>query len=248
MVTETHFKDIPNDIVVIIPTYNESKNISTLLDKLSMYEDWDILIVDDNSPDGTSKIVEENYVRNLKNIHLLKRDQKLGLGSAYRDGFKWALKKNYKHFIEMDGDFSHTIDDLINMLEFKDKYDLIIGSRYVEGGKTEGWSKSRKILSVVANYVAKLLLGIKVNDMTSGFRIYSRGCLEDINYYDTKSNGYAFQIEMTLLTSMNKKLIKEVPITFHERNLGDSKMSKDIILEAVKFLIFAKFKKIKNDK
>ena len=249
MVAKTHIKDIPNDIVVIIPTYNESTNISTLLDKLSMaYEVFDILIVDDNSPDGTSKIVEENYVRNLKTIHLIKRDQKLGLGSAYRDGFKWALKKNYQHFVEMDGDFSHTFDDLMHMLTFKDKYDLIIGSRYIEGGKTEGWSKSRKLLSVVANFAAKLLLGIKVNDMTSGFRIYSRDCLEDINYYDTKSNGYAFQIEMTLLACMNKKSIKEVPITFYERDLGESKMSKDIVLEAVKFLIFTKFKKIKNDK
>ena len=249
MVAKTHIKDIPNDIVVIIPTYNESTNISTLLDKLSMaHEVFDILIVDDNSPDGTSKIVEENYVRNLKTIHLIKRDQKLGLGSAYRDGFKWALKKNYQHFVEMDGDFSHTFDDLIHMLTFKDKYDLIIGSRYIEGGKTEGWSKSRKLLSVVANFAAKLLLGIKVNDMTSGFRIYSRDCLEDINYYDTKSNGYAFQIEMTLLACMNKKSIKEVPITFYERDLGESKMSKDIVLEAVKFLIFTKFKKIKNDK
>ena len=249
MVTKTHTKNIPNDIVVIIPTYNESTNISTLLDKLSMaHEVFDILIVDDNSPDGTSKIVEENYVRNLKTIHLLKRDQKLGLGSAYRDGFKWALKKKYQHFVEMDGDFSHTFDDLMHMLTFKDKYDLIIGSRYIKGGKTEGWSKSRKLLSVVANLVARLLLGIKVNDMTSGFRIYSRDCLEDINYYDTKSNGYAFQIEMTLLACMNKKLIKEVPITFYERDLGESKMSKDIVLEAVKFLIFTKFKKIKNVK
>ena len=248
MVTNTHIKDISNNIVVIIPTYNESTNISTLLDKLSMaHEVFDILIVDDNSPDGTSKIVE-NYVRNLKTIHLLKRDQKLGLGSAYRDGFKWALKKKYQHFVEMDGDFSHTFDDLMHMLTFKDKYDLIIGSRYIEGGKTEGWSRSRKLLSVVANFVAKLILGIKVNDMTSGFRIYSRDCLEDINYYDTKSNGYAFQIEMTLLACMNKKLIKEVPITFYERDLGESKMSKDIVLEAVKFLIFTKFKKTKNDK
>ena len=249
MVTNTHIKDISNNIVVIIPTYNESTNISTLLDKLSMaHEVFDILIVDDNSPDGTSKIVEDNYVRNLKTIHLLKRDQKLGLGSAYRDGFKWALKKKYQHFVEMDGDFSHTFDDLMHMLTFKDKYDLIIGSRYIKGGKTEGWSKSRKLLSVVANLVAKLLLGLKVNDMTSGFRIYSRDCLEDINYYDTKSNGYAFQIEMTLLACMNKKSIKEVPITFYERDLGESKMSKDIVLEAVKFLIFTKFKKIKNVK
>ncbi len=237
--------DNSNKVVVIIPTYNEAKNISTLLDLLRNLN-LDILIIDDNSPDGTSEIVEE-FAANNKNINLIKREHKLGLGSAYRDGFKWGLERKYQHFVEMDGDFSHTILDLNNMVKLKDKYDLIIGSRYVEGGKTEGWSINRKLLSVVANTVAKIFLGIKVNDMTSGFRIYSRQCLEDINYFDTKSNGYAFQIEMTLLSYINEKSIKEVPITFYERNLGDSKMSKAIVLEAVKFLIFALFKKNKND-
>tara|TARA_B100000073_G_C23657237_1_gene543013 strand:+ start:23 stop:736 length:714 start_codon:yes stop_codon:yes gene_type:complete len=236
--------DIANNIVVIIPTYNESKNISILLDLLSNLK-IDILIVDDNSPDGTGKIVK-NFSDNHKNINLLERPEKLGLGSAYRDGFKWAIERDYKHCIEMDGDFSHTILDLQNMIKFKDDFDLVIGSRYIEGGKTEGWSNGRKLLSMTANNIAKIFLGIKVNDMTSGFRIYSKECLDDINYFNTTSNGYAFQIEMTYLSSLKNKTIKEVPITFYERNLGESKMSKAIVLEAIKFLIFSKFKRDKK--
>ena len=236
--------DIANNIVVIIPTYNESKNISILLDLLSNLK-IDILIVDDNSPDGTGKIVQK-FSDNHKNINLLERPEKLGLGSAYRDGFKWATERDYKHCIEMDGDFSHTILDLQNMIKFKDDFDLVIGSRYIEGGKTEGWSNGRKLLSMTANNIAKIFLGIKVNDMTSGFRIYSKECLDDINYFNTTSNGYAFQIEMTYLSSLKNKTIKEVPITFYERNLGESKMSKAIVLEAIKFLIFSKFKRDKK--
>jgi len=236
--------DIANNIVVIIPTYNESKNISILLDLLSNLK-IDILIVDDNSPDGTGKIVK-NFSDNHKNINLLERPEKLGLGSAYRDGFKWAIERDYKHCIEMDGDFSHTILDLQNMIKFKDDFDLVIGSRYIEGGKTEGWSNGRKLLSMTANNIAKIFLGIKVNDMTSGFRIYSKECLDDINYFNTTSNGYAFQIEMTYLSYLKNKTIKEVPITFYERNLGESKMSKAIVLEAIKFLIFSKFKRDKK--
>ena len=236
--------DNSNKVVVIIPTYNESKNISILLDLLSNLK-IDILIVDDNSPDGTGKIVQK-FSDNHKNINLLERPEKLGLGSAYRDGFKWAIERDYKHCIEMDGDFSHTILDLQNMIKFKDDFDLVIGSRYIEGGKTEGWSNGRKLLSMTANNIAKIFLGIKVNDMTSGFRIYSKECLDDINYFNTTSNGYAFQIEMTYLSSLKNKTIKEVPITFYERNLGESKMSKAIVLEAIKFLIFSKFKRDKK--
>ena len=230
--------------VVIIPTYNESKNISILLDLLINLS-IDILIVDDNSPDGTGKIVED-YSASHKSINLIKRPDKLGLGSAYRDGFKWSIEQGYKYCIEMDGDFSHTILDLQNMVKYKDKYDLIIGSRYIEGGKTKGWSNSRKLLSITANNIAKILLGTKVNDMTSGFRIYSKECLEDINYFSTTSNGYSFQIEMTYLSYLKNKSIKEIPITFHERNLGDSKMSKAIVFEAIKYLIFSRFKRDKK--
>ena len=236
--------DIENNVVVIIPTYNESKNISILLDLLVNLS-IDILIVDDNSPDGTARIVQ-NFSANHKSINLIERPKKLGLGSAYRDGFKWALEQGYKHCIEMYGDFSHTIVDLQNLIKFKDEFDLVIGSRYIKGGKTEGWSNGRKLLSITANKVAKILLGTKVNDMTSGFRIYSKECLEDINYFSTTSNGYSFQIEMTYLSYLKNKSIKEIPITFHERNLGDSKMSKAIVFEAIKYLIFSRFKRDKK--
>ena len=226
--------DFKRETLVIVPTYNESKNVGNLLN-LFVDSNFDILIIDDNSPDGTAEIVKEYLVNNLS-INLIQRSSKLGLGSAYRDGFIWALKRDYKYIVEMDADFSHSFSDLQNMATFKDRYDLVIGSRYVPGGKTEGWSKGRKLLSTIANNVAKRLLSIDVNDITSGFRIYSRDCLETLNFNDTLTNGYAFQIEMTYLSSINRKSIKEVPIIFYERNLGDSKMSKAIVFEAIKFL------------
>ena len=226
--------DLKRETLVIVPTYNESKNVSNLLN-LFVESSFDVLIVDDNSPDGTSEIVK-NYILEYSNINLLERSGKLGLGSAYRDGFNWALERGYKSIVEMDADFSHSYSDLRNLHTYKKDYDLIIGSRYVSGGRTEGWSTGRKLLSITANNLAKIFLNIKVNDMTSGFRIYSRECLESINYQNTKSNGYAFQIEMTLLVSNNNKSIKEIPITFYERSLGDSKMSKAIVYEAIKFL------------
>ena len=233
--------DLKRETLVIVPTYNESKNVSNLLN-LFVESSFDVLIVDDNSPDRTSEIVK-NYILEYSNINLLERSGKLGLGSAYRDGFNWALERRYKSIVEMDADFSHSFSDLSNLDNCKKDYDLVIGSRYVSGGKTEGWSRSRKLLSTTANKIAKTLLKIKVNDMTSGFRIYSRECLESINYQNTKSNGYAFQIEMTLLVSNNNRSIKEIPITFYERSMGDSKMSKAIVFEAVKFLLTNMFNK-----
>ncbi len=231
--------DLNNDTLVLVPTYNESKNVENFLN-LFLGTNFDVLIIDDNSPDGTGEIVKR-YLKTNSNLHLLERQEKLGLGSAYRDGFMWALKKDYISFVEMDADFSHSFSDLQQLVTYKDKFDLVIGSRYITGGMTKGWSKARKLLSVTANRVARLLLGLEVNDMTSGFRIYSRNCLESINFYDTKSNGYAFQIEMTYLTSKSNKSIKEVPITFYERSLGDSKMSKIIVYEAIKYLILSAF-------
>jgi dolichol-phosphate mannosyltransferase len=231
--------DLTNDTLVLVPTYNESKNVEDFLN-LFIGTKYDVLIIDDNSPDSTGEIVKK-FSKTNSNIHLLERPEKLGLGSAYRDGFKWALKKDYISFVEMDADFSHSFSDLQQLVTYKDKFDLVIGSRYITGGMTKGWSRARKSLSVTANIVARTLLGLEVNDMTSGFRIYSRNCLEDINFYETKSNGYAFQIEMTFLTSKSNKSIKEVPITFYERSLGDSKMSKVIVYEAIKYLILSAF-------
>ena len=233
-----------NQTIVIIPTYNESENISTLLDKLSVL-DVDVLIVDDSSPDNTAEVVKKSNLYNSK-VFLICRKEKLGLGSAYRDGFNWALSKKYKHIVEMDADFSHTINDLSNLLKNKDKNDVVIGSRYVEGGSVKGWSWYRHALSFLANKYSKFVTYCNVNDMTSGFRVYSDHALESIDFRNTKSNGYAFQIEMTVLCEMKKLQIKEVPITFYERRVGKSKMSSSIVLEAFpKVLIFG-LKRIRN--
>ena len=226
-----------NHTLVIIPTYNESENISTLLDQLTVL-DVDVLIVDDNSPDNTAEFVKKTNLYNSK-VFLIIREKKLGLGSAYRDGFVWALSKEYKYVVEMDADFSHTVSDLSKLLKNKDNNDLVIGSRYVDGGAVEGWNKYRYILSFLANKYSKFFTFCKVNDMTSGFRIYSDYALKSVDFQKTKSNGYAFQIEMTVLCVIKKLQIKEVPITFYERRDGKSKMTSSIVLEAFpKVLIF----------
>ena len=221
--------------VVIIPTYNESKNISILLDLLINLS-IDILIVDDNSPDGTGDLVQK-LSENLSQVNLLKRSGKLGLGSAYRDGFKWGLNEGYEYLIEMDADFSHSFSDLNNILQNSKNFDVVIGSRYIPGGGSNGWDFKRKLLSSYANKLSKVLLRSKINDMTSGFRSYSSEALNEINYFSTKSDGYSFQIEMTIRSIEKKLSIKEVPIIFTERSLGNSKMSKKIAYEAFLFLL-----------
>ena len=217
--------------IVVIPTYNEKSNISELIKEINLLN-LDVLVVDDNSEDGTSKIVE-NLPSFKVNLFLIKRPQKLGLGSAYRDGFTWSIKNGYKHIIEMDADLSHSVNDLKKMLNFKETHGLVIGSRYVTGGKILGWSKKRYWLSVIANKFSKFLTFSYINDMTSGFRIYSLDSLKKINYLKTKSNGYAFQIEMTIKALNSEISIIEVPICFNERKAGKSKMSYLIIFEAM---------------
>ena len=217
--------------LLIIPTYNERENIKNFLIEASNYFD-DILVVDDNSPDNTGSIVSK-LQNQLPNIHLLSRDKKLGLGSAYREGFSWGLKRSYSTFIQMDADYSHRFEDLANIFKHIDKYEAIIGSRYIEGGNTRGWSYSRKKLSKFANIYAKIFTRSDVNDMTSGFRIYSRNALGKISYNTTLSDGYSFQIEMTVRCERENLAIKEVPITFFERREGKSKMNKKIVFEAI---------------
>tara|TARA_S200000501_G_scaffold326956_1_gene325887 strand:- start:2409 stop:3119 length:711 start_codon:yes stop_codon:yes gene_type:complete len=221
--------------VVIIPTFNESENISKIVENLSVLE-MDILIVDDNSPDKTFEIVENLKLKNNR-ISLIKRSKKLGLGSAYRDGFKHCLEMNYTHFIQMDADFSHRIEDLNKMLVFSNNYDLVIGSRYIEGGSSEGWSKRRKSLSRFANKYAKFITGCKIEDMTSGFRIYSKKALQKMKFEETTSDGYGFQIEMSARAYKKKLNFIEVPIIFNERREGESKMDLKIIIEAL-FIVF----------
>lgn len=231
-----------NQTVVIIPTYNESENILSLLNELTVL-DVDVVVIDDNSPDNTSKIVKNSRFYNTK-VYLISREEKLGLGSAYRDGFAWALAKEYKYIVEMDADFSHSIHDLSKLLQKKENTDLIIGSRYVEGGAVEGWNRFRHTLSFFANRYAKFFTFCNVNDMTSGFRIYSDYALKSIDFHNTKSNGYAFQIEMTVLCVIKKLKIKEIPITFYERRNGKSKMSIRIVFEAIPKVFLLGLKRI----
>ena len=224
-----------NSHLVVIPTYNEIDNIEDFVNQIIKFN-VDILIVDDNSPDGTGDLVQK-LSENLSQVNLLKRSGKLGLGSAYRDGFKWGLNEGYKYLIEMDADFSHSFSDLNNILQNSKNFDVVIGSRYIPGGGSNGWDFKRKLLSSYANKLSKVLLRSKINDMTSGFRSYSSEALNEINYFSTKSDGYSFQIEMTIRSIEKKLSIKEVPIIFTERSLGNSKMSKKIVYEAILFLL-----------
>ena len=221
--------------LVIIPTYNEIDNIEEFIIQISNF-DISVLIVDDNSPDGTGKVVDDITKINKK-INLMKRNQKLGLGSAYRDGFKWGLDKGYRYLLEMDADFSHRFEDLVKILEASSSADMIIGSRYIEEGGSIGWDTRRKMLSSFANKLSKFLLKTKINDMTSGFRCYSNKALSEINFATTKSDGYAFQVEMSARAVQKQLSIKEVPIIFNERRLGNSKMSKKIVYEAFLYLV-----------
>ena len=224
-----------NSHLVVIPTYNEIDNIEDFVNQIIKIN-VDILIVDDNSPDGTGDLVQK-LSENLSQVNLLKRSGKLGLGSAYRDGFKWGLNEGYKYLIEMDADFSHSFSDLNSILQNSKNFDVVIGSRYIPGGGSNGWDFKRKLLSSYANKLSKVLLRSKINDMTSGFRSYSSEALNEINYFSTKSDGYSFQIEMTIRSIEKKLSIKEVPIIFTERSLGNSKMSKKIVYEAFLFLL-----------
>lgn len=222
------------NVLVITPTYNEAKNIEKFIENIQKLN-LDLLIIDDNSPDGTADIVKK-FSSNFNSINLIVRDKKLGLGSAYRKGFKWAEENNYKYVVEMDADFSHQFSDLQNLLDQRRPNRLVIGSRYIPGGKTEGWSLYRKSLSKYANLFSRILKQTDIKDMTSGFRVYSINALENSNYSQSKSDGYAFQIEMALKCINSGVEVIEVPITFVERELGTSKMNYQIIIEAIKYL------------
>jgi dolichol-phosphate mannosyltransferase len=194
-----------------------------------------ILVVDDGSPDKTADAIRE-LQQEFPTLHLLERKTKLGLGSAYRLGFTWGLDQGYEELIEMDADLSHRVRDLKKVIDAKElqpNTDLVIGSRWVPGGKTENWSKSRELLSRAANLYVRAMLGLGVKDSTAGFRIYSSSILKKLNLEAIKSEGYSFQIEMTRAVYKLGGKIIEVPITFRERENGVSKMSKKIVGEAI---------------
>ena len=222
--------------LVIIPTYNELANAPILIDRIFKHiPGAHILIIDDGSPDKTGEKIKEMQKR-YSGLFLLERASKSGLGSAYRTGFAWGLERGYKELIEMDADLSHRVRDLKKMIdakELKPNTDLVIGSRWMPGGRTENWSKSRELLSRAANLYVRAMLGMGVKDSTAGFRIYSSSILKKLNLEAIKSEGYSFQIEMTRAVYKLGGKIIEVPITFRERENGVSKMSKNIVREAM---------------
>lgn len=216
-----------------MPTYNESGNIETAVSKLFVSNpNVDLLIVDDSSPDGTGKIADA-LAQKDKRISVLHRKGKDGLGAAYIAGFTWAFGKNYEFLVEMDADGSHRAQDLPLLLEAAKNNDLVIGSRYVRGGKTENWPLHRQILSRGGNRYARLMLGGKLNDMTAGFRVFRTSFLKSLDLTTINARGYSFQIEMAYRTLRAGGRASEVPITFVEREIGDSKMSSDIVREAL---------------
>ena len=222
--------------LIIVPTYNELANAPLLIRRIFKHiPNSDVLVVDDGSPDKTSDAIRE-LQQEFPTLHLLERKTKLGLGSAYRLGFAWGLEQGYEELIEMDADLSHRVRDLKKMIEAKalqPNTDLVIGSRWIPGGKTENWSKSRELLSRAANLYVRAMLGLGVKDSTAGFRIYSAAILRRLDFQSIKSEGYSFQIEMTRAVHKLGGKIIEVPITFRERENGVSKMSKNIVREAM---------------
>ena len=223
--------------LIIVPTYNELANAPILIERIFKHiPDAHILIIDDDSPDKTGEKIKELQSKHLSSLFLLERASKSGLGSAYRTGFAWGLERGYEELIEMDADLSHRVRDLKKMIEAKElqpNTDLVIGSRWVPGGRTENWSKSRELLSRAANLYVRAMLGMGVKDSTAGFRIYSSSILKRLNFEAIKSEGYSFQIEMTRAVYKLGGKIIEVPITFRERKNGVSKMSKSIVREAM---------------
>lgn len=219
--------------LIIVPTYNELDNVQKLIpDVLSRYKNVDILIVDDNSPDGTGDYVD-GLSQTMQGVRLLRRPAKMGLGTAYIDGFKYALKEDYSYIFEMDADFSHDPKEIKNFLKaIKDK-DLVLGSRYISGVNVVNWPMSRLLLSYFANVYTRVITGLPVRDATGGFKCFRKEVLAAINFDNIKSNGYAFQIEMTFKAWKKGFRIGEIPITFVDRVIGKSKMSKKIVREAI---------------
>jgi dolichol-phosphate mannosyltransferase len=225
------------NVLVVLPTYNEQLNVERMLREIRRnLPDAAILVVDDGSPDGTAGIVR-GLASEIGSLEVLERAAKSGLGSAYRDGFKWGIERGYDAFVEIDADFSHDPAALPSLLAAATAgADVVIGSRYVAGGHIPDWSWHRKLLSWGGNKYASLMLGLGVHDSTAGFRVYRAALLERIDYRSVEADGYGFQIEMTYRSRRAGATITEVPISFVDRALGESKMSSSIIVEALRLV------------
>jgi dolichol-phosphate mannosyltransferase len=221
--------------LVIIPTYKEKDNIETIIKAISSLDSsFDILIIDDNSPDGTADIVKR-LQSDFKNLHIIERPGKMGLGTAYIAGFKWALEKGYSYVFEMDADFSHDPRDLVRLLKacYEDGADVAIGSRYISGVNVVNWPLTRVLMSYCASIYVRLVTGMKIMDTTAGFKCYRKEVLENIKPEHIRSKGYGFQIEMKFIAWKLGYKIVEIPIIFTDRKLGSSKMTGGIFSEAL---------------
>ena len=219
--------------IVISPTFNERKNIKIFIDSVLIDNpDFDLLIVDDNSPDGTSEKVRE-LQSEFENLYLEVREKKLGLGTAYIYGFKWALNRKYDRIVQMDADLSHNPKDLAMMVKKLDDNDLVIGSRYIKGISVVNWPLRRLMLSYGANTYSRMITGMPIMDGTGGFKAWKSEVLQDIDLDSVRSQGYSFQIEMNFRAWIKGYKLKELPIIFSDRTIGQSKMSKKIVYEAI---------------
>ncbi len=224
---------MPGKSLIIIPTYDEIDNISRLIpDLLERYENLDVLVVDDNSPDGSGDYVEGLSKQNPR-IKIIRREGKKGLGTAYIAGFKYAIAHDYDYIFEMDADYSHDPKEIKNFLEAAKQYDLVLGSRYVKGVNVINWPMRRLLLSYFANKYTRFITGMPIQDATGGFKCFRRNVLESISLDQIVSNGYAFQIEMTFKAWKKGFKVGEIPIVFVDRMKGTSKMSKKIVREAI---------------
>ncbi|MFC0262797.1 polyprenol monophosphomannose synthase [Fontibacter flavus] len=233
------------DKLVIIPTYNELENIQEIILKVMGLEgDFDLLIIDDNSPDGTAEVVKNLKKDFPERLHLIQREGKLGLGTAYIEGFRYGLMNGYQYIFEMDADFSHNPQDLIRLYKAcaEEGYDMAIGSRYITGVNVVNWPMGRVLMSFFASKYVQFITGMPIKDATAGFKCYTRRVLEAINLNSIQFIGYAFQIEMKFTTWKLGFKIKEVPIIFTDRTKGTSKMSTHIFREAVFGVIYLKIK------
>jgi len=238
-----------SDRLVIIPTYKEKENIEKIIRKVfSLTPEFHVLIIDDNSPDGTAGIVKGIIPEFQGKLHIVEREGKLGLGTAYIKGFQWALEHHYNYIFEMDADFSHNPDDLIKLWEacHNDGADMSIGSRYVKGVNVVNWPMSRVLMSYFASKYVRIITRMKIKDATAGFKCYTRKVLEAINFEKISFIGYAFQIEMKYTTWKLGFKIIEVPIIFTDRTEGQSKMSKGIFKEAFIGVIRLRFRNIRK--
>lgn len=222
--------------LVVVPTYNEILNVDLMLRTLrEVVPDVNVLVVDDGSPDGTADAAQQ-LADELGSIAVLRRARKSGLGGAYRAGFAWGLEQGFDHFVEIDCDFSHDPRVLPQLLAAAENNEVVIGSRYVPGGTIPQWALSRRLLSRGGNQYASIMLGLGVADSTSGYRVYSASALERIDFRSVTADGYGFQIEMTYRARRSGATITEVPISFNDREFGESKMSSAIVVEAL-FLV-----------